>query len=288
MAIAAAGKRMIAEWPPFIVGVAPNGARKTKADHPALPLTADEIAREAAACHAAGASLIHLHIRDKAGKHLLDAEAFRVATEAIRREAGTDLIVQITTESVGIYLPGYQMAMVRDARPEACSVAIREIVPGPPAEREAAAFFAWMAAEGVVPQYILYTADEVRRFADLRARGVIPGASPFVLYVLGRYSAGQTSDPLDLAPFLTAAARDCHWAVCAFGAKESAVALTAAVLGGHSRVGFENNLLLGDGRVAPNNAALVEQARRNAAAIGRQAANGAAARALLSAPPPHR
>jgi uncharacterized protein (DUF849 family) len=279
---------MIEAWAPFIIGVAPNGARKTKADHPALPMTADEIARDAAACHAAGAAMIHLHIRDKAGKHLLDAEAFRAATAAIRREAGDDLIVQITTESVGIYLPGYQMAMVREARPEACSVAIREIVPGPPAEREAAAFFAWMAKEGVAPQYILYTADEVRRFADLRQRGVIPGTAPFVLYVLGRYSANQTSDPLDLAPFLAAAPRDWHWAVCAFGAKEGTVALTAAVLGGHSRVGFENNLRLGDGSVAPGNAALVEQARRNAAAIGRKAADGAAARTLLSAPPRER
>ena len=276
---------MNAGWPPFIVGVAPNGARKTKADHPALPMTADEIAREAAACHAAGAALIHLHIRDKAGKHLLDAEAYRAVTAAIRREAGADLIVQITTESVGIYRPGYQMAMVRDARPEACSVAIREIVPGPPAEREAAAFFAWLAAERVTPQFILYTADEVRRFIDLRTRGVIPAATPFVLFVLGRYSAHQTSDPLDIAPFLAAAERDWHWAVCAFGAKEGTVALTAAVLGGHSRVGFENNLLLGDGRIAPGNAALVEQASRNAAAIGRTLADGAAARAVLAAPP---
>lgn len=276
---------MTQDWPPFIVAVAPNGARKTKAEHPALPLTADEIARDAAACHAAGAAMIHLHIRDKAGKHLLDAEAYREATAAIRREAGADLIVQITTESVGIYLPGYQMAMVRDARPEACSVAIREIVPGPPAEREAAAFFAWLAKEGVTPQFILYTADEVRRFVDLRQRGVIPATTPFVLYVLGRYSTGQTSDPLDLAPFLAAAPRDWHWAVCAFGAKEGTVALTAAVLGGHSRVGFENNLLLGDGTVAPGNAALVEQARRAAAAIGRRTTDGAGARALLSAPP---
>jgi 3-keto-5-aminohexanoate cleavage enzyme len=279
---------MIADWPPFIIGVAPNGARKTKADHPALPLTADEIARDAAECHAAGAALIHLHIRDKAGKHLLDAEAFRAATAAIRREAGDDIIVQITTESVGIYLPGYQMAMVRDARPEACSVAIREIVPGPPAEREAAAFFAWIAREGIVPQYILYTADEVRRFAELRQRGIVPDTTPFVLYVLGRYSANLTSEPLDLAPFLAAAPRDWHWAACAFGAKEGIVALTAAVLGGHSRVGFENNLRLGDGSVAPGNAALVEQARRNAAAIGRDAADGAAARAMLAAPPPAR
>src|SRR5690349_360953 len=110
-------------WPPFIVAVAPNGARKTKADHPALPMTMEELARDAAA------ALMHLHIRDKAGKHLLDAEAYRATTVAIRREAGDDIIVQITTESVGIYLPGYQMAMVRDAKPEACSVAIRELIP---------------------------------------------------------------------------------------------------------------------------------------------------------------
>ena len=275
---------MSAGWPPFILAVAPNGARKTKADHPALPVTAEELAREAAACRAAGAAMIHLHIRDRAGKHLLDAEAYRSATAAIRREAGADLIVQITTEAGGIYLPGYQMAMVRDARPEACSVSIRELVPNPGAEREAAAFFAWMAAERVVPQYILYTPDEVRRFIDLRARGVIPPATPFVLYVLGRYSTAQTSDPLDLVPFLAAGERDWHWAVCAFGAKEGTVALTAAVLGGHSRVGFENNLLLGDGRTATGNAALVEQARRNALAIGRTLADGAMARALLAAP----
>src|SRR5689334_10973537 len=157
-------------------------------------MTMEELAREAAACRDAGAALMHLHIRDKAGKHLLDAEAYRATTAAIRREAGDGIVVQITTESVGIYLPGYQMAMVRDAKPEACSVAIRELIPNAAAEREAAAFFAWMAVEKVTPQYILYTVDDVRRLAELRARGVIPATAPFVLYVLGRYSANQTSD----------------------------------------------------------------------------------------------
>lgn len=278
----AAATTIGAALPPFIIGVAPNGARKTKADHPAVPLTPAELAREAAACHAAGASFFHLHIRDKAGKHLLDAEGYRAATAAIRREAGDDIIVQITTEAVGIYRPGYQMAMVREARPEACSVAIRELVPGPPAEREAAAFFAWMQTENIVPQYILYTAEEVQRFAELRRRGIVPGGPVFVMYVLGRYTAGQTSEPLDVAPFLAAAERDWHWCVCAFGAQEGLVALTAAVLGGHSRVGFENNFLLADGRVAPGNAALVAQAHASAAAIGRGVAHGATARTLLA------
>jgi len=270
-------------WPPFIVAVAPNGARKTKADHPALPMTADEIAREAAACREAGSAMIHLHVRDKTGKHLLDGEAFRAATAAIRREAGPDMIVQVTTESVGIYLPGYQMAMVREARPEACSISIRELGPNAAAERDARPFLAWLAAERITPQYILYTPDEARRLADLRARGVVPAAPVFVLYVLGRYSTGQTSEPLDLAPFLVAGERDWHWQACAFGAKEGMVALTAAVLGGHSRVGFENNILLGDGSMAPGNSALVTEACRGASAIGRRLADGAAARALLAA-----
>ena len=63
-----------------VVAVAPNGGRRTKADHPALPLTAGELARTAAECLEQGASMIHLHVRDQAGKHLLDAEAYRAAT----------------------------------------------------------------------------------------------------------------------------------------------------------------------------------------------------------------
>jgi uncharacterized protein (DUF849 family) len=51
-----------------ILAVAPNGARKTKADHPALPMTPEEIAMTAAACHEAGAAMIHLHVRDPDGQ----------------------------------------------------------------------------------------------------------------------------------------------------------------------------------------------------------------------------
>ena len=58
---------------PLILAVAPNGARKTKADHPALPMQADEIGRAAAACRAAGAVMVHLHVRTSQGTHTLDA-----------------------------------------------------------------------------------------------------------------------------------------------------------------------------------------------------------------------
>lgn len=267
----------------LIVAVAPNGARKTKADHPALPVTTDEIAAAAAACREAGAAMIHLHVRDRDGAHLLDAEAYRRATEAIRREVGDDLVVQITTEAVGRYGPAEQMAVVRAVRPEAVSIAIREIVPDEAAEPAAAEFLAWLARERVMPQYILYSAEDLERFRGLRRRGLIPGERPFALFVLGRYARGQRSLPADLLPFVNPLPVDIDWAICAFGPWENACALAAAALGGHVRVGFENNTQLADGRTAPDNAALVAQVAAGAALLGRKLADAAATRALLSA-----
>ncbi|MDX1655702.1 MAG: 3-keto-5-aminohexanoate cleavage protein, partial [Candidatus Competibacteraceae bacterium] len=116
----------------------------------------------------------------------------------------------------------------------------------------------------------------------LLERGVVPQRQPFVLYVLGRYTVGQFSEPSDLLPMLEAA-RGCdwHWSVCAFGARENACALTAAALGGHARVGFENNLLLADGTTAPDNAALVAQLVAGARLLGREVADAHQARRLL-------
>ena len=93
---------------------------------------------------------------------------------------------------------------------------------------------------------------------DLVDRGVIPFPRPFLLFVLGRYARDQQSAPEDLDPFVAAlAGRDLPWAMCAFGKREADCALRAARLGGHVRVGFENNLSLPGGGPAPSNAALV-------------------------------
>ncbi len=267
---------------PVVTMVAPNGARRTKADHPAIPITADEIARCAAGARDAGAAAIHLHVRDAEQRHSLDADAYRAAIAAIRREVGDGLIVQATSEAVGIYTPAQQMEMVRAVRPESVSLAVREICADAAAEPTAAAFLAWVVAEGILPQYILYSDEDVTRFADLRRRGVVPGDRPWVLYVLGRYTPGQKSVPADLLPFLAAAdGTDLTWSICAFGARECGCALTAAALGGHVRVGFENNTLLADGTVAPDNAALLRQIAEGAGLLGRRMADAGKARDLL-------
>jgi uncharacterized protein (DUF849 family) len=267
---------------PVIVAVAPNGAYKTTRDHPRVPVTREALVADAIACRDAGASLLHLHVRDAEGRHLLDADAYRDTTSAIRHAVGDSLVVQITTEAGGRYEPAAQMAVVREARPEAVSIALREVVPDLAAEADARAFFAWLRGAHVMPQFILYSPQDVARYLDLRARGVIPEGRDCVLFVLGRYAAGQVSDPADLLPFLAAHDRATPWALCAFGPREAACALTAAALGGHVRVGFENNLYLPDGTVAPDNAALVRNAVAGAALCGRPPASAQEIRTMLA------
>jgi 3-keto-5-aminohexanoate cleavage enzyme len=257
----------------LVLGVAPSGARRTKADHPVLPITPGELARSAAACADAGAAYIHLHVRDDEGKHCLDANAYRAAIAAIRRARRADEIaIQVTTEAGGRYDRHQQMALVRELAPEGLiegvSLALRELVPDSGAEREAAALFAWLHERRIAAQYILYSPEEVARFEELLARGVVLGETSWALFVLGSYGGGD-AEPADLLPFLQARRSDYPWAVCAFGPREAACALTAAGLGGHARVGFENNLLNASGERARDNAELVGQLRDGASLLGR-------------------
>jgi len=270
--------------PPVILTVAPNGARKVKADHPAVPLDAGEIGECARDCRNAGAAMIHLHVRNPDGSHSLDAGLYREAIGEIRNRVGDDILIQVTSEAVGIYTADEQMAMVHELEPEAVSLAIREICPDDAMEADCRNFLSWVEEAGVMPQYILYSDEDVRRFDALRKKGIVPGSRPFVLYVLGRYNAGQKSDPSDLLPFLAAQAEAApvNWAMCAFGAKEAGCALTAAALGGHVRLGFENNTLLADGSVAPDNAALLRQFGESVLMVGRRLATSEEARHTLS------
>ncbi|MFG1478744.1 3-keto-5-aminohexanoate cleavage protein [Xanthobacter sp. V4C-4] len=269
-------------WSALILANAPNGATRTKADHPALPLTAPELAYAAAQALEAGAALIHVHVRDRDGRHLLDADAYRDATAAIRAAVGQRLVLQITSEAAGRYQAPEQMAVVRAARPEAVSLGLREIVPNAAAEAEAAPFFAWLRRERVLVQIILYSAGDVARYLDLKARGVLGEGQDFPLFVLGRYSDGQVSEPRDLLAFLAAAGAQVPlWSMCAFGRRENACALVAAGLGGHVRVGFENNLFAPDGTLAADNAAQLRRAAAGAQTLGRPLADADTARALM-------
>lgn len=263
--------------------MAPNGARRTPLDHPELPVTIPALVETARRCVAAGAAMIHLHVRDGAGAHVLDAGLYREATAAVRDAVGDGMLVQITSEAVGRYAPSEQMAVIRAAAPEAVSIALRELMPEAEPEPGTDAFLGWADEAGIAVQWILYAPEEAARLRALAAAGVVPDAAPSALFVLGRYAPGQRSNPADLLPFLAAWDGAGPWSLCAFGPRETACAATATALGGHVRIGFENNLCLPDGTLATDNAALVAAAAAAARAVGRPLAVGRKmARALLT------
>ncbi|WP_417624676.1 3-keto-5-aminohexanoate cleavage protein [Paremcibacter congregatus] len=244
----------------MMVMVAPNGARKTKNDHAALPISPEELGLCAQDILDAGASVLHLHVRDGEGRHSLDPDLYRAAISAIREQVGRKLILQCTSEAVGRYSADEQMNMVRQLRPEAVSLALKEICPSDDDIRKASAFFHWCRAENIWPQYILYSPEEVARFEVLRKKGVFGEDNPSVLFVLGRYDANLTGDPNMLDQFLAEVdVAQIPWSVCCFGKTEGLTMAKVAEKGGHARVGFENNLHLANGSIASGNHALVAQ-----------------------------
>ena len=263
---------------PLLITVAPNGAYKQRPDHPALPLTTSELGQTAKQCLDAGAAMIHMHIRDAEGRHSLDVQGYRDAQQAVKAAVGDELIIQVTSEAARVYKAPEQIAMVTALKPEAVSVGLREVDQPEIGEAGLSQFFGWLAKERVMTQVIVYDVADLQRWQALRAQGVIPDAPWSLLFVLGRYSVGQTSEAKDLLPFVMAHTGQEPWSMCAFGAGEHACATTAVALGGHARVGFENNLLLNNGQVAPDNAALVRQIADSARVLGRSLYTAAQAR----------
>jgi len=233
---------------PLILISALNGARRSKSDHSRLPLSASEIADCARGVCEEGASILHLHVRDDAGRHSLDPDRYRAAIRAIRDQVGDQLVIQVTTEACAVYSPEQQMEVIKDLRPEAVSIALRELIPDQAKEIDAHNLHLWLQANDVFVQYIVYSPEEVLWFSDLRRRGVIAGGSAFLLFVLGQHASGQDGNPADVTKYLRCLDDDSvAWAVCCFGGQEDEAARIAATSGGHARVGFENNLRMPDG-----------------------------------------
>lgn len=298
---------------PVIVCVAPNGARKSKREHPMLPLSADEIALEASACMEAGASMLHLHVRDERGGHSLDGTLYAKAIDAVRRRCGAGLLIQCTTEAAGCYDWASQFQAIRDIRHDYLSISLREAAGGhgespqrpgathrdpprartppracpPEEERRLDEVFDYLQRTGIAVQLILYDADDLPRLRLVLER--FPDHALSVLYVLGGHGETREPAPRDLDPRIESADHRLPWMVCAFGRREHDCMSRAATLGGHVRVGFENSLLRADGTAFDRNAEsvrlLVERLTDNGHAIA-DAAHAAAIFTSRNAIPP--
>ncbi|MEM8988136.1 MAG: 3-keto-5-aminohexanoate cleavage protein [Pseudomonadota bacterium] len=250
------------------IAVAPNGGRRTPTDHPALPISPEALANTAKSCLNQGASMMHVHVRNASGGHALDADGYRAALGAIRKSCGDNLVLQITTEALGIYPSDVQRNIVRDVKPEAASLAFRELAKDEQEAEQFALLLRWMREAGAAPQIIIYDTDDLDRFQSFLTDYSFPPEDFSVLYVLGRY-VEKPQGLHQLLQFLNAdAPRFRDLMVCAFGAEETACITAAALFGASARVGFENNLWLPSGDVAYDNADLVASSRASLNGVG--------------------
>jgi 3-keto-5-aminohexanoate cleavage enzyme len=269
-------------YPPTFIAVAPNGGRRSKADHPGLPITAQESAAAAKAAQAAGAAMIHLHVRDAQGRHSLDAGRYREAIAAVREAVGPRMVIQITTESIGMYAADEQVAVVKTVKPEAVSIALREIAPLESDAKRLSDLLAFCQDERIAPQIIAFDRTDADRLARWVQARVIDGRTTSVLFVGGRYTTPPTlATPSELVPMIESCGdlfRD--FMVCAFGPREAGCGVLAGLLGGHVRCGFENNFALPDGRTADDNGAVVAAQARALTGAGLRIGDAIALRSL--------
>ena len=237
----------------FELMVAPNGARLTHADHPALPITQDELIATARACEAEGATAIHAHVRDGSGQHSLNAERYNELHAALL--AQTNLHIQVSTEAAGIFDVAAQRDCLAAVTARDTSVSLREIARAPELVAET---YAIAAQRGIDIQHILYSSDDMELLRTHQDAGILPEGHCRAIFVLGRYTEGQISAPEDLKPFLDAVGNaQLTWSVCAFGPREHDCLLAALQAGGHARIGFENSRTNAQGVRHTDNAASV-------------------------------
>lgn len=265
---------------PLIVTVAAVGAEVTKEQQPNLPITPEELARDAAECEAAGAAIYHLHVRDAAADPTMDVETFRAARDAI--VDASDLIVQFTSGGAVTDTEDERIAPL-ELRPEMASLTTGtvnfgdEVFANP--LRLVQRFYARMRDLGILPEFEIFDAGMIGTAERLLAeRG--DGHHAHYDFVLGVPGGMPAWD--DAVPWLASKLPDrATWSATGIGRHNFSVAAVAIANGGHVRTGFEDVVYVDRGVPATSNAQLVERVAEMARASGREVAGPERARQLL-------
>jgi len=234
--------------------VAPNGARRIKKDHPAVPLTINETVETAKACYKEGAEAIHLHVRDKKGEHVLDAGLYKEALSELENQVPR-MHIQVTTEAVGKYSPADMRRLAYDVTPPGASIGTSELIPSRIPNEEDIKLYQYLTEAETKIQHILYKPEDIDLLIKLLSKAKIPVDNAWCLFVIGHYT-GKISYPENIPVFLKKMEENkikLDWSICAFGKEEIDCLEKAVSLGGKIRVGLENSLFMPNGEMAPDN-----------------------------------
>jgi uncharacterized protein (DUF849 family) len=285
---------------PTILTCAVTGNITTRADHPRLPTTPDEIVKACLDASRAGAAIVHIHVRDPvSGGPSMDVELYREVFYGVRR-ADPELVINLTTGPGGRWIPTpgdprtaapgstlttpeRRVEHIVMLRPDMCSLDFNTMNSGasvvintPDSVRQMARA---IVAAGVKPEIEVFDTGDIHLARDLLHENVVPSPSFFQLVLGVKY--GASASPQTMHYLRTLLPEDAVWSAFGIGRWEFPMLAQSFLLGGNVRVGLEDNVYLEKGVLAPDNAALVEKAVRIVRELGGRVATKREARERL-------
>jgi uncharacterized protein (DUF849 family) len=287
-----------------VVTCALTGSGDTTRLNPAVPVAPADIAREGLEAAAAGAAVLHIHVRDpRTHQASMDGALYAEVVERIRA-ANREVVVNLTTGTGARFDPGTpdpaqpgpgttlatpeaRVRHVETLRPELCSLDVgslnfgRHVFVNTP--DHLAAMAARIRAAGVKPEIEVFDTGHIRQALAMLAQGELDRPPLFQICLGIPWGAAATPESMlfmrDLLP------PDAVWSGFGISRDQFRMVAQAVLLGGHVRVGLEDNLYLERGVLAPGNAALVERAVGMVRALGEEVASPAEARAIFGLRP---
>jgi uncharacterized protein (DUF849 family) len=292
--------------PKVIITCAITGAGDTVGKHPAIPVTPEQIANSALEAARAGAAVVHCHVRDpKTGRSSRAVSLYREVVERIRAAnhevvinltagMGSDLEIgagedplPIDVERSDLVGPTERLLHIAELRPEICTIDCGTLNFGDgnfllvqtPSQLRVQAKL--IQSYGVKPELECFDSGNVWFAKQLCAEGLISGKPLFQLCLGIPWGAPYGSQTMAYQKSLLPP--DAIWAAFGIGRNEFPAVAQAVLLGGHVRVGLEDNLWIERG-VYASNGTLVQKAAKIIRLLGADVASPAEARALLSLP----
>jgi uncharacterized protein (DUF849 family) len=283
-----------------MISCAVTGSADTPAKNPAVPVTPQQIAASALDAAKAGAAIVHIHVRDpQTTRPSMDGAHYREVVERIRG-SGSDVLINLTTGPGARFIPGVddplkpapgstlrppqdRVRHVVELKPDICSLDMGSMNMGgtvfinTPASLEAMAVA--IRDAGVMPELEVFEAGHL-----LLAKRMIETAhirAPSLFQICLGIAWGQPATPEAMSYMRGLLPADCTWFAFGISLYQFPMVAQAVLLGGHPRVGLEDNLYLEKGKLAPSNAALVEKAAKIVEILGDQVATPADARQIL-------
>jgi uncharacterized protein (DUF849 family) len=268
---------------PVVITAALTGPIATKADHPGLPTTPEEIAAAATAAYHAGASVAHIHLRDEQGRPTADLKIARRVLDAIK--AQSPILIQLST-GVGLDVPFSEREKLVELRPQMATLNPCTMSFGmgefrnPPQEVRRLA--ARMKELGVKAELEIYDSGHGDFCTVLLNEGLL--VEPLQFSVVMGVRGGMAATPENLLHTLRKLPTGAIWQVVAIGKANLEMTAIAVSMGGNARTGLEDTLHIRKGELAPDNAALVKRLADVCKSLERPASTVSQTEELLSLP----